>query len=178
MSKKSNNDKAVLFSELFEMSGIKEDACNISVGSGSLVFLKEQMTAIETMMAIKHLNEITVDMLTSLRRANDEIKRCSHDFPYVGRILGYIDIPPSIRRECGIPQDVKMRVALDAKNGPFTMMEDRPELDIRDVPKDIINLVRSTGIEIDDLVLLADSRATVYDGESYHKENEEDGENE
>lgn len=163
---------AVLPIELFEASGIIGHACNVAVGDGAIVIMKERMTAIEALKAFDFIKNVGSNILASIRVSCEPCQHCEGGCVYAGDELGYIDIPPLTRKLWEIPQDVKIRATLDEQHDRIILSKDGPTPDIRDVPKDAREIMEMTGVCLCSLDELIRSEIPVYDGEEYETEEE------
>ena len=168
MNDTKNN--AALPIELLDASGITGDTCNIAVGDGAIVIMKERMTAIEALKAFDFIKNVGSNMLASIRVRCEPCHHCEGGCVYAGDDLGYIDIPPVTRELWEIPQDVKIRATLDEQHDRIILSKDGPTPDIRDVPKDAREIMELSGVCLCSLDELIRSKAPVYDGEEYEIE--------
>ena len=169
---KEEKKNTVLPAELFETADIYGQTCNVSVGEGSIIILNQKMTALETIKAIEHLSNVTISMLISIRKACYQCNNCEEWCSLRDEHNEYLNLPKRIRKQLEIPDDVKIDPWRNEWGDLIlsTYRDSSPSL--RDVPDDLFELLKQTGICFSDLEDVLRGERIIYDGESYI--NEED----
>lgn len=151
--------------EPFEVSGTLDHSCNISVGDGVIVVMKEKMTALETLNAFKHLSGIENAMLESIRAICGECSHCGDCCVYGGENLGSFDITSEMSRLLGFPEGTTVRATLSGEDDHIILTEADSAPNIHDVPRDTLELMKELRICCADLDELIQSEIPIYDGE-------------
>ncbi|WP_312354743.1 hypothetical protein [Aminipila sp.] len=157
-----------------------KDALELYAAKGVLMFLKEQMTALEVANAIESLSIIASDLTVLLASACgicnncgeeetdcvdcDEcqnnpaawVQSCSlcHDLLDENQ---RIHIPDYLLEEAGIPADAKLEACTDEDSGEIMVTESDIQQDINDVPPGILSVLAASGVclaELDELIML------------------------
>lgn len=160
--------------DVFDEAGFGSRNFYPSVGNGVVVFTMGNMTTLETLKAIQHLTNVREAMINSICVVCDSCFGCTDDCPYDHENYGYIDIPEKMREACGIPDGVKIR-ATPVRNGKRVVLTvDGPTPDIRDVPKDMVELMLDENVCLRDLDQLIRLEIPAYDGACCSDTEEED----
>ncbi|TCK89050.1 hypothetical protein EDC19_2464 [Natranaerovirga hydrolytica] len=154
-----------------------KDALELYAAKGVLVFLKEQMTALEVANAIESLSAIASNLTVLLASACgicnncgegctdcDEcqnnpaawVQNCSlcHDLLDENQ---RIHIPDYLLEEAGIPADAKLEACTHEDSGEIMVTEADIQQDINDMPPGILSVLAASGVclaELDELIML------------------------
>ena len=162
MFKKNNTvESAGNLAHLLSAGGMEPGAAiAIHTSENAAVVLKEAMTAMELVGAIQSLRVLTTDLLVHLAKVCGPCDNCGAACPCMGDEEA---LRPSdaLLAEAGIPKGAKLDVFagegvihITAADGP----------DLRDVPADLLELFRQTGICLDELDGLLRENEVVYGG--------------
>jgi bifunctional DNA-binding transcriptional regulator/antitoxin component of YhaV-PrlF toxin-antitoxin module len=161
-----------------KLSGFTDkDALELYAAKGVLVFLKEQMTALEVANAIESLSAIASDLTVLLASTCGICNNCGEDCADCDECQNNpaawvqncslchdlldenqrIHIPDYLLEEAGIPADAKLEACTNEDSGEIMVTEADIQRDINDVPPGILSVLAASGIclaELDELIML------------------------
>jgi len=128
------------------------DKAEYNVKDNAIVVLKGRMTAMEMIRAAQSLQEMAVDLYTSLARACGRCDGCGDDedcadFCPVGSLdeTG-ITLPKYLRDEAGIPEDAKLCAVVNDADGSVTISAAEYDHDLQDVPAETLEMFVAANI--------------------------------
>lgn len=135
----------------------------VHTSKDAAVILKKQMTAMELISTIQDLNALAVDLLVHLTKTCEPCRGCKNGCPYMkeAALRERFQVPEALLEWAGIPADAKLDVF--AEDGEICIME-AAGTDLRDVPPDMLEMFRETGICLDALDDLLTRGDVVYGG--------------
>lgn len=133
---------------------------DIQASEDAAVVLRETMTAAELVGTIQFLRTITTDLLIHLAKACGPCDNCSADCPCL-QAEESLSVPDALLEEAGIPKGAKLDVFAEEGTIHITATEGP---DLRDVPEDLLELFRQTGICLDELDGLMRENGVIYGG--------------
>ncbi len=144
-----------------KLSGF-EPECKVElhVSKDALVVLKQRMTAVELLRAAKSLQKLATDLHVHLARVCGPCNGCDGECPFEGG--DEVDLPDYLREEAGIPKNAKLWASADEETHTVTICEADYDHDLRDVPAEVLEMFRESGIcvgELEERLILGD---TVY----------------
>lgn len=161
-----------------KLSGFTDkDALELYAAKGILMFLKEQMTALEVANAIESLSAIASDLTVLLASACGICNNCGEDCADWDECQNNpaawvqncslchdlldenqrIHIPDYLLEEAGIPAGAKLEACTDEDSGEIMVTEADIQRDINDVPPGILSVLAASGVclaELDELIML------------------------
>lgn len=144
-----------------KLSGF-EPECKVElhVSKDALVVLKQRMTAVELLRAAKSLQKLATDLHVHLARVCGPCNGCDGECPFEGG--DEVGLPDYLREEAGIPKNAKLWASADEETHTVTICEADYDHDLRDVPAEVLEMFRESGIcvgELEERLILGD---TVY----------------
>lgn len=144
-----------------KLSGF-EPECKVElhVSKDALVVLKQRMTAVELLRAAKSLQKLATDLHVHLARVCGPCNGCDGECPFEGG--DEVDLPDYLREEADIPKNAKLWASADEETHTVTICEADYDHDLRDVPAEVLEMFRESGIcvgELEERLILGD---TVY----------------
>ena len=145
--------------EILDASGFqKEDALDVHGLDHAVVVLEEAMTAEEMVRTIHSLKDLASDLLVHLAKVCGPCEHCETPCPCL-QAEKQVPVPEELLKQAGIPKGAKLDVF--AENGRLTISAaDAP--DLRDVPPEMLDLLRQSGVCLDALEELMIEEAVVY----------------
>lgn len=164
-----------------KLSGFTDkDALELYAAKGVLVFLKEQMKALEVANAIESLSALASDLTVLLASACGICNNCGKDTADCADCNEWqnnpaawvqncslchdlldenqrIHIPDYLLEEAGILADAKLEACTDEDSGEIMVTEADIQQDINDVPAGILSVLAASGVclaELDELIML------------------------
>ena len=159
--KNTTKKKLVIPNAVMELGGFEKGApVEICVQDDAVIILKKEMTAMELVGAIQSLRVLTTDLLVHLAKVCGPCDNCGAACPCMGDEEA-LHPSDALLAEAGIPKGAKLDVF--AEEGVIHITAaDGP--DLRDVPADLLELFRQTGICLDELDGLLRENEVVYGG--------------
>ena len=136
----------------------------LHTAENALVALKGRMTAMELLRAAQSLQQMAVELHTHLAKVCGPCDGCEGECPFETRDEDEIGLPEYLREEAGIPADAKLCAWVDDEEHTVTISEADYDHDLRDVPEEVLEMSRATGIcvgELEERLIVGD---TVYGG--------------
>ena len=131
---------------------------DIHASEDAAIVLRETMTAAEMVGAIQSLRTITANLLIHLAKVCGPCDSCDMGCPCLQAEEAF-PVPDALLEEAGIPKGAKLDVF--AENGRLTIsVADAP--DLRDVPTEMLDLLRQSGVCLDTLEELMIEEAVIY----------------
>ncbi len=145
--------------EILDASGFqKEDALDVHGLDHAVVILEEKMTAEEMVRTIHSLKDLASDLLVHLAKVCGPCEHCENPCPCT-REEEPVQVPEELLERASIPKGAKLDVF--AENGKITVCAtDAP--DLRDVPPEMLDLLRQSGVCLDALEELMIEEAVIY----------------
>ncbi|WP_204789763.1 hypothetical protein [Oscillibacter sp. CU971] len=145
--------------EILDASGFqKENALDIHGLDHAVVILEEKMTAEEMVRAIHSLKDLASDLLVHLAKVCGPCEHCETPCP-CAQAEEQISVPEELLKQASIPKGAKLDIF--AENGCLTITAaDAP--DLRDVPPEMLDLLRQSGVCLDALEELMIEEAVIY----------------
>lgn len=167
--------------DAYKLSGFTgKDALELYAAKGVLLFLKEQMTALEVANAIESLSAIASDLTVLLASAcgicnncGEEETDCADCDECQNNPAAWVQscslcndlldesqnicIPDYIMEEAGIPSGTKLEAFADEESGEIIVAQAEIQQDIKDVPPGILSVLAASGVclaELDELIML------------------------
>lgn len=133
---------------------------DIQASEDAAVVLRETMTAAEMVGTIQFLRTIATDLLIHLANACGPCENCNADCPCL-QGENEFPIPDALLEEAGISKGARLDVFAEDGEIHITAAEGP---DLRDVPADLLDLFRQTGICLDELDGLMRESGAIYGG--------------
>jgi hypothetical protein len=133
---------------------------DIHASEDAAIVLRETMTAAEMVGAIQSLRTITANLLIHLAKVCGPCDSCDMGCPCLQAEEAF-PVPDALLEEAGIPKGAKLDVFAEEGTIHITAAEGP---DLRDVPEDLLELFRQTGICLDELDGLMRENGVVYGG--------------
>ena len=133
---------------------------DIHASADTAVVLRETMTAAELVRTIQFLRTATTNLLIHLAKACGPCDNCDADCPCLKDEEAF-PIPDALLEEAGIPRGARLDVCAEDGAIHITAAEGP---DLRDVPADLLELFRQTGICLDELDGLLRENGVIYGG--------------
>lgn len=137
----------------FESGGKVE----LQASEDALVVLKPRMTAMELLRAARSLQKLAEDLHVHLSRVCGPCDGCDGECPFEGG--DEVDLPDYLREEAGIPEKAKLCASVDEEEHTVTISKADYDHDLRDVPEEVLELFRASGIcvgELEERLILGD----------------------
>lgn len=148
--------------EIVDASGFAgNEALAVHGEEHAIVVMKEEMTAMELLQSIQSLSALASGMMACLAHICGSCGHCEGGCPYA-----HIDTEPTrpdeaLLKQAGIPKDARLNVTAEDGAVIFEAAEGH---DLRDVPPEILELFRQTGVCLDVLDELLESGEIIYGG--------------
>ncbi len=145
--------------EILDASGFqRETALDVHGLDHAVVILEEKMTAEEMVRAIHSLKDLASDLLVHLAKVCGPCEHCESPCP-CAQEEEPLQVPEELLKQADIPKGAKLDVF--AENGRLTISAaDAP--DLRDVPPEMLDLLRQSGVCLDALEELMIEEAVIY----------------
>lgn len=142
-----------------KLSGF-EPECKVELHTSedALVVLKQHMTAMELLRAAKSLQKLATELHVHLARVCGPCDGCDGECPFEGG--DEVELPDYLREEAGIPEKAKLWASVDEEEHTVTICEADYDYDLRDVPKEVLEMFREAGIcvgELEERLMLGDA---------------------
>ncbi len=127
------------------------DKAEYHVKDNAIVVLKGRMTAMEMIRAAQSLQELAVDLYTSLAKVCGRCDGCGDagdrdEFcPMESLDETSITLPKYLREEAGIPEDAKLCAVVNDADGSVTISAAGYDHDLRDVPAETLEMFAVAG---------------------------------
>lgn len=105
--------------------------------------MKIEMTAMEVVKTIQILKILMDELLESI---TDEYGK-DNDCEEVEEAVN-IKVPDFLLEEAGIPKDAKLCACTEENSGVVKVMEAEYKHDLSDVPKDVLQILKSQGVSL------------------------------
>ena len=145
--------------EILNASGFQhEEALDVHGMDHTIVILEEKMTAGELVRSIHSLKNLASDLLVHLAKVCGPCERCEAPCPCTLEEEP-AKVPEKLLERAGIPKGSKLDVF--AENGRLTISAAEAP-DLRDVPPEMLDLLRQSGVCLDTLEELMIEEAVIY----------------
>jgi len=136
----------------------RENTLDVHGLDHAVVALEKEMTAEEMVRTIHSLKDLASDLLVHLAKVCGPCEHCENPCPCT-QAEETVQVPESLLEQAGIPKGAKLDVF--AENGRLTVSaSDAP--DLRDVPPEMLDLLRQSGVCLDALEELMIEEAVIY----------------
>lgn len=109
-----------------------------------LILLKTQMTAMDVLKSLEGLEDLTDELYATLANAAGVCDE--HDCHSETEDAVNIKLPSFILEDAGIPKDAKLCAYTNEGSGEVTVTEAEYKHDLTDVPKDILQILKTMGV--------------------------------
>lgn len=147
--------------EILDASGFqREAALDVHGAEQAIVLLKKEMTAMELVQAVQSLGGLTYQLTSHLAKVCGPCQHCESPCPCTQEEEP-VQVPEDLLERAGIPKDAKLDVF--AENGRITVSAAEAP-DLRDVPPEMLELLRQSGVCLDALEELMMKEDVIYGG--------------
>lgn len=146
------------------LSGFTEnEEAKLHALPGIAVLTRRKMTASELCQTIDSLAELSTELIICLAKACKGCDDCGED-PEKCPLKGdeYIDVPPYLREEAGIPAGAKLCAEANAETGTITITKAEYGQDLRDISLGLLDLLKRNGICLSRLEKYLVSKEVIY----------------
>lgn len=145
------------------LSGIDlEEPVELHVMDQLLAVIPKELTAMEVIQAMDGLLNLMGPLADALFDACGECGGCEKGCPEVDPDEEAISLPDFVREKLGIPEDAKLCAELNEAEGTATISEAGYDYDLRDVPPDMLELLKTAGLCVGELERLLMEGVIVY----------------
>lgn len=145
------------------LAGIRpEDSMELHVADQVLAVISKELTAMEVIQAMDGLLELLGTLANSLFIACGECEGCDQGCPEVDPDEEELSLPDFVREKLGIPKGAKLCAELNEAEGTATLSEAGYDYDLRDVPLDLLELLKTAGLCVGELEQLLMEGVIVY----------------
>lgn len=130
----------------------------------AVAVLKGSMTAMELLAAAQSLRELAEELYSHLAKVCGECEDCDAGCPYEGLDVSGIELPDYLRKEAGIPEEVKLCAEADPETGRVVISDAGYRYDLRDVPRELLERFAESGVSLCELEERLVTEDTVYGG--------------
>ena len=162
-TKGTTKKKLVIPNLIMEQSGFeKGEMVEIHALTDAVVILKKEMTAMELVHAIAHIQQMSIDLSIYLAQVCGPCTGCDSecdidlDNPGSG-----VDLPEWVRQEVGIPKDAKL-CAWPKEDGVVCVEEANYRYDLSDVPPQMLEVLAASGACLNELGELLMTEEKIY----------------
>lgn len=162
-TKGTTKKKLVIPNIIMEQSGFeKGQNVEIHALTDAVVILKKEMTAMEVIHAIEHLQRLSVNLSVHLAQicgpCNGCEGDCDVDLDHPG---SGVYLPNWLREEIGIPQNAKL-CAWPMDDGTACVEEANYRYDLSDVPPQVLEVLSASGVCLSELEELLMTEEKIY----------------
>ena len=130
-----------------------------------ITVLPQRMTAMDLLKAAEALEDLAVELYCRLAEACGPCEDCDGECPYKDELdVSGIELPDFLRQEAGIPADAKLWAEVDEARHRVTISEADYRYDLRDLPKEILEMFADAGVCLEDLEEHLMTEDVVYGG--------------
>lgn len=140
---------------------IHDEALAVHGEEHAVVIIKERMTAMELVQTIQSLKELASGLLNCLVQHGGVCVGCKGGCPYANMGTEPTRPDAALLEEAGIPKNAKLDVV--AEDGEVTFFA-AEGYDLRDVPPDLLALMRDSHVCMDALEELLAEDEVIYGG--------------
>ena len=137
-----------------------KNGLSLAIAPGMLILRNKKMTAINLVNAITTFSELGADLTAKLAKACGFCDNCGDngegtpvswaaECDLCAELLSIkndIHVPDYLRDEAGITSKAKLKAKTDVENGEIILSEAGYDYDISDVPPELLEVFRSTGV--------------------------------
>lgn len=116
--------------------------------------LPGQMTAMELIRTVESLQKLSAELLTALGSACEKCDGCNVELfcdLMKGDIRPEVSIPIDILMQSNLDPDCKLTYEIDSETGAVSVVEADHRFDLTDIPRELLDTIRESGICLDDL---------------------------
>ena len=162
-TKGTTKKKLVIPNLIMEQSGFeKGETVEIHALTDAVVILKKEMTAMELVHAIEHIQQLSINLSVYLAQVcgpcSDCAEDCDIDLEHPG---SGVDLPEWGRQEVGIPKDAKL-CAWPKGDGVVCVEEANYRYDLSDVPPQLLEVLAASGACLNELEELLMTEEVIY----------------
>ena len=136
-----------------DLSGIPfGEKVEMRVLDNAILMLKGRMTAPELLTVVEQLNSTAEELFAHLTMVCGPCDGCDEEScPAESLDEEAIDLPGYLRREAGIPEDVKLCAEVDEETGSVTLSAAGHRYNLQDVPPELLEICEKAGICLGEL---------------------------
>ena len=118
------------------------------------VVLPGRMTAMELIQTVGSLQKLSAKLVAALAAACEKCDGCNVELIcdlMRGEIHPEVSIPADILMQSNLDPDCKLTYEVDSKTGTISVVEADHRFDLTDIPRNLLDTIRESGICLDDL---------------------------
>jgi len=118
------------------------------------VVIPGQMTVMELIQTAETLQKLAAELLAALGAACEKCDACNVELlcdPMKGKICPEVSVPVAVLAQSNLDPDCKLAYDVDPETGAVSIVEADHRFDLTDIPVNLLDTFRESGICLDDL---------------------------